>query len=221
MLDSETLNSRRSSYPALGWPRNPNDKLFLGTSEFPDWIYLLRGTRGLIDLSGIPDSGPLQPIFTHSGERYMQREEASDSRAHAILAELDSIIASRPAVKNNDNLRNIYATAIAELRKSFGHAELTSSGSTGPYEMIDAFIWVYMVAEDLLPLLRTGAREAVAIFAYFCVLLGKLEGHWWMQGWGLQLVGQAYDMLDEEGRLWIAWATDEMGFLPPPALGRM
>ncbi|KAH7029763.1 uncharacterized protein B0I36DRAFT_385142 [Microdochium trichocladiopsis] len=216
-----------TNYYALGWPRTPSDRLFLGTSGFPEWIYFLRGTKSLIELAGVPESGPLQPLFAHSIDRYVLREgpAASTSPAHAALGELGAIIASRPRVAANEYLARTYATAIAELKKSFGQAELARSSNNicaaGPYEMTDAFIWVYIVAEDLLPLLRVPEREAVAVFAYFCVLLGRLEGHWWMQGWGLQLMAQAYEILDEEARLWISWAMDEMGFVPPSALDRM
>ncbi|KAJ1323928.1 RNA polymerase II-specific transcription factor-like protein [Microdochium nivale] len=221
-------------YYALGWPRKPGDKLLLGMSDFPDWIYFLSGTRALVELSGIPESGPLRPLFAHSIQRYTLREgpEASHSSAHAPLSELAAAIASRPHVAaaasgggggGDGNLQRTYATAIAELKKSFGHAEAVRRGvgGSGPYEMTDAFIWVYTVAEDLLPLLRVGVAEAVAVFAYFCVLLRLLEGHWWMQGWGMQLMAQAYEMLDEEERLWIAWAMDEVGFVPPSAVDRM
>jgi len=216
-------------YYALGWPRKAGDKLFLGASNFPDWIYFLSGTKGLLELAGIPESGPLRPLFTHSISRYLLRAapEAQHSTAHAPLTELEAVIAARPAVAADPALRAIYATAIAELKISFGQAQaLTSSAPDGgsryaPYEIMDAFIWIYVVAEDLLPLLRASAPEAVAVFAYFCVLLQLLDGHWWMQGWGLQLMDQAFEILDEDGRLWIAWAVNEMGYVPPSALDRM
>ncbi|KAH7020722.1 uncharacterized protein B0I36DRAFT_387590 [Microdochium trichocladiopsis] len=221
-----------TNYYALGWRHAPGDTLFLGSgtsggsgapSEFPDWIYFQRGTKGLIELAGVPEQGPLRPLFTFAGERYMLREvpeTAVPSAARARLEELGSVIASRSHVAADARLRHAYALAIEELKKSFLQAELLQRDGSG-YEMMDAFIWVYLVADDLLPLLRVPTYEAVAVFAYFCVLLHTLEGHWWMQGWALRLVSQAYEILDEEGRLWTRWAMDEVGFIPPTALGRM
>jgi hypothetical protein len=39
-------------------------------------------------------------------------------------------------------------------------------------------VWIFEVAEDLLILLRVPTQEAVAIFAFFSVLLKRLEKHW-------------------------------------------
>ncbi|KAK3290353.1 uncharacterized protein B0H64DRAFT_479358 [Chaetomium fimeti] len=193
------LFSALTTYYALGWPRKSEDTLLLQENAgFPDWVYLLRGTKGLI-------------------ERFVLREgpEAASSSAHAALAELEEAIAGRPL--DDEALRGVYLMAIAELRRSFGQAEACAAH----YEMADAFIWVFLVAEDLLPLLRTSTQEAVAIFAFFCVLLKKLDGHWWMQGWGGHLIAHAYDLLDDEGRLWIHWAVEEIGWVPPSAAGRL
>lgn len=203
---------------ALGWPRKSEDTLFLQENAgFPDWVYLLRGTKGFIELAGVPTSGPLAPLFAHSVARFMVREgpEAADSSGHAALAELEEIMAQRPL--EDEALRGVYLLAIAELKKSFGQAEACA----GRYEMADAFVWVFLMAEDFLPLLRTPTREAVSIFAFFCVLLKKLEGHWWMQGWGGHLIAHAYNLLDDEGRLWIHWAVEEIGWVPPSATGRL
>jgi hypothetical protein len=182
-------------------------------------VYLLRGIKGFIEVAGVPRDGPLAPVFAHSTHRFVLREEAevTASPAHPGLTELEQIIARRPAL--DDGLRAVYAAALAELKKSFGQAEALALAGM-QYEMIDAFIWLFVVAEDLVPLLRAPKQEAVAIFAFFCVLLKKLDGQWWMQGWGRQLIAHAYDLLDEEGRLWIHWAVQEMGWVPPSAVER-
>jgi hypothetical protein len=204
--------------PALGWPRKAADTLLVdANSGFPDWVYLLRGIKGFIEVAGVPNEGPLAPVFAHSRHRFVLREEAdvTASPAYPALTELEQIIARRPGL--DDGLRAVYATAVAELKKSFGQAEAPAATQ---YEMIDAFIWLFVMAEDLVPLLRAPKQEAVAIFAFFCVLLKKLEGQWWIQGWGRHLIANAHELLDEEGRLWIHWAVQEMGWVPPLAVER-
>ncbi|KAK4244333.1 hypothetical protein C7999DRAFT_17397 [Corynascus novoguineensis] len=211
------LFSVLTTYYALGWPRKSDDTLLLQENAgFPDWVYLLRGTKGFIELAGVPTSGPMAPLFSHSIARFQLREgpEASNSSANAALAELEEVIVRRPL--EDEALRGVYLLAIAELKKSFGQAEACAA----QYEMADAFIWVFLMAEDLLPLLRAPTQEAVAVFAYFCVLLKKLDGHWWMQGWGERLIAHAYDLLDDEGRLLIRWAVQEIGWVPPLATER-
>ncbi|KAK4161116.1 hypothetical protein QBC43DRAFT_303174 [Cladorrhinum sp. PSN259] len=201
-----------TTYYALGWPRKSDDALLLGENAgFPDWVYLIRGTKGLIELAGVPTAGRMAPLFAHSVARFQLREEADvfASAAHAALAELEEVIVHRPLV--DEALRGIYMRAIAELNKSFAQAD----ACVGRYEMVDVFIWVFLSAEDLLPLLRTPTQEAVAIFAFFCVLLKKLDGHWWIQGWGTHLIAHVYDLLDDENRLLIHWAVQEIGWIPP------
>ncbi|KAK3307725.1 uncharacterized protein B0T15DRAFT_522384 [Chaetomium strumarium] len=209
------LFSVLTTYYSLGWPRKPGDVLPRANSGFPDWVYLVRGTKGFIDLAGVPSEGPLAPLFAHSISRFMLREgpEAADSSAHPALAHLAEAFAQRPL---EPGLRQIYGTALQELKKSFGQAQACAP----QYEMTDAFTWLFLIAEDLLPLLRTPTQEAVAIFAFFCVLLKKLEGHWWMQDWGRHLIAHAYGLLDEEGRLLVRWAVEETGWVPPSAMER-
>jgi hypothetical protein len=77
--------------------------------------------------------------------------------AHAALAGPEEAIARRP-LGGYQGLREVYRLAIEELRKSFNQAE----ACVAPYEMADAFLWVFLMAEDLLPLLRTPTQEAVA-----------------------------------------------------------
>ncbi|KAK4032368.1 hypothetical protein C8A01DRAFT_50819 [Parachaetomium inaequale] len=140
------LFSVLTTYYALGWPRKPNDTLFLRENAgFPDWVYLLRGTKGFIDLGGGADD--------RADGALREGPEACNSSAHAALAELEEVVARRPL--EDEALRG----------------------------------------------------EAVAIFAFFCMLLKKLDGHWWMQGWGGHLIAYIYDLLDDEGRLWIHWAV--------------
>ncbi|KAG7294192.1 hypothetical protein NEMBOFW57_004262 [Staphylotrichum longicolle] len=213
------LFSVLTTYYALGWPRKSDDDALLlrENAGFPDWIYLLRGTKGFIELAGVPTAGPLAPLFAHSMARFQLREgpEASESSAHAALAELEAVVARRPL--EDEALRGVYMLAIAELKKSFGQAEAYAA----EYEMADAFIWVFLMAEDLLPLLRAPTQEAVAIFAFFCVLLKKLDGHWWMQSWAGHLIAHAYALLGDEGRLWIHWAVEEIGWVPPSVTERL
>jgi len=135
----------------------------------------------------------------------------TDSPAHAPLSKLKGIIMQRPLT---EELRSTYLTSINELMNTFGQLQQ----DTPAFELVDAFIWLVMVADDLLPLLQVQTPESVAIFAFFCVLLKKLDSHWWVQGWGQQLVARAYSLLDEESRLWIRWPIEEIGWIPPSVM---
>jgi hypothetical protein len=195
---------------ALGWHHKESDRLFVDDKAFPTWVFLLRGTRGFVQIAGVPEDGPLMPLFGHAIERFELREAVNLQKADTFepLFKLQSQIAQR---KISAEMQNTYQKSIEELSKSFLHAE----SSATPYEMVDAFTWVYLVASDFLPLLQIPTPESIAIFSFFCVLLKKLDHHWWIRGQAEYLIAKAYTMLDEECRLWIRWPVEEIGWVPP------
>ncbi len=117
-----------------------------------------------------------------------------------------------------------------------------------PRDVMDAMLWLWVVSDSLVPLLKSGsngggqgssgdpgrngdamegvveegrtepAQEAVAIFAHFCILLKHHESHWWLQGWADHLIARAYEILDEEHRIWIEWPMREVGWSPAGGL---
>ena len=111
----------------------------------------------------------------------------------------------------------IYADAIAELEACFAAAGAAGART----DITEAFTWIYRVAGEFMPLLREGRREAIAVFAYWVVLIKRVDGHWWMQGWPEHLIAKAYYLLGDEAeaevyRLCILWPMEEIGWSPPP-----
>lgn len=91
----------------------------------------------------------------------------------------------------------IYMSAIHTLRKSFVfHNKQAPSG----HETGDIFFWVFRVPDEYLVLLKQHSQESLAIFAYFCVVLKRLDAHWWMEGWSVHLIAKIWTLLDEEHR---------------------
>jgi len=104
-----------------------------------------------------------------------------------------------------------YSAAIKELKKSF--AVFYRPGFNA-YEPTDAFIWIFHLEDDFLALLQERTQEALAIFAFFCVLLKRTELAWWVGGWSFHLLSKIYYLLDVEHRLWIQWPMEETGWMP-------
>ncbi|KAM0667074.1 hypothetical protein ACQRIU_004929 [Beauveria bassiana] len=194
---------------ALGGPSQPSDGLLLfGESSFPEWLFLLQGTKSLIEMLGPPGSrGPVEPLLAHARQSPLwkdPRPETGDaSDMMDAMAELEMLVCS--TVDDSEALR-IYKYAIKELRM-VAMVFLKESQA----DITDAFTWIYLVLDDFLPLLKVPTQEAIAIFSYFCVLLKKLDMHWWIRGWGDRLIRRAHDMLDSEHKSWIAWPVEEIG----------
>jgi hypothetical protein len=159
------------------------------------------GERGLETVAG---------PFLHYGrgrwhaQRAIIEERSRASSEPPLLAPLRARIAA--AVSDPDLFRT-YVHAVDELELAL----VVRQDPGAPRDVLDAMVWLWMVSDSFLPLLKVQAQEAVAIFAHFCVLLKHHESHWWLQGWGDHVMARAHEILDEEHREWIEWPIREMG----------
>ncbi|KAK2603314.1 hypothetical protein N8I77_009779 [Diaporthe amygdali] len=206
------LFSALTIYFALACPRKGDGALLVGESGYPDWLFLLQGTRAFTRILGPGVDGPVAPLFNHGADRWLARDPNPEpvSRVHEHLDSMRSLIALR---QHDVDLRNIYFKAIDELAKSFSVFDKAGGGQC---DLTDAFVWIFEVAEDFLPLLREPTQEAVAIMAFFAVLLKRLEKQWWLRGWADHLIAKSYNLLDDEHRLWVQWPLQETGYSDGP-----
>ncbi|KIN04323.1 hypothetical protein OIDMADRAFT_159751 [Oidiodendron maius Zn] len=195
---------------AMASPRTPEDFLLVNDKGLADWMILMRGMNSILD-SSEPNlfAGPLGLMFQSGHRRFQLRSSepfmlGSPHDDQVLLLQqriLDSCV--------DPERGNAYMGALAEVRKSltvlFAYAET--------YEGSDAFIWVFRTPEEYFVLLREQDQSALCIFAFFCVSLHRLSGHWWAHGWSIHLMSQIYRLVDEEHRWWIQWPIDQIGGL--------
>lgn len=132
--------------------------------------------------------------------------------AHLYSSSLGSDCSHSPTV--NATYEHVSGTLTPE---SSTCAVAAASPAWGNLEAWDILIWQWTQGKEFLPLLDVVPvpQEAVAIFAYFLLVLKKLENQWWVEGWADHLMGKTWVLLDEEHRHWVGWATEEMGWVPP------
>ncbi|KAH6717726.1 hypothetical protein BKA61DRAFT_476235 [Leptodontidium sp. MPI-SDFR-AT-0119] len=195
----------------LASPRKAEDLLLVGENGMADWLFLVKGTSFIVNnYEGFLREGLLGPMFISGSRQSALRTQyiAEKSPQDDPLIELSGLVAQNSTDEAN---KHVYLAAIETLRKSY--AFYNRPGPSG-YETGDIFIWIFEVTEEFLQLLRGHTQESLTIFAYFCVVLKRLDSHWWMQGWSTHLVSQIWNLLDEEHRLWIRWPLEEIGWLP-------
>jgi hypothetical protein len=179
---------------------------FFANGSFPEWPFLIQGTRPLLDLPDINlREGRLSPFLAERIQTCQCKETGSDDASTSMIKALDNLEDLIAWNTEIEDTMKIYRKAIAYLR------DMSDMLDTSDVETSDVFGWIYAVADDFLPLLRASKQEAVAIFAYFCVFLKRLETYWWMRNWGEQLLRKAESVLDSEHKLWIAWPMEELG----------
>ncbi|KAK3367759.1 hypothetical protein B0H63DRAFT_85984 [Podospora didyma] len=221
------LFSMLTVYFALASPRRSlaDGSFFIGESEseaggkgsasggsFPDWTFLLAGSKSLSKAVG--DRGhetPLAPFLAYGHGRWSATRGEEDDGEKKVLGGLRQRVAGANAVVADAALAETYTHALDELELSL----VARQDPSTPRDVLDAMLWLWEVSDSLVLLLKgpEPAQEAVAIFAHFCILLRHHESVWWLQGWADHLISQAYVILDEEHRPWIDWPMKEMGRL--------
>jgi hypothetical protein len=191
------LFSALTLYFTLASPRKPGDFLLVGENGIADWLYLVRGTNFIIESSEeFLFAGPLGPMFLAGRRRTELKEQllAQSSVQDDPLHELSTLISETSLDRQNIP---VYLSAINTLRSSFVfHNKQAPPG----HETGDIFFWVFRVPDEYLELLRQHTQESLTIFAYFCVVLKRLDAHWWMEGWSVHLMSKIWNLLDEEHR---------------------
>ena len=199
--------------------RQSSDFLMIGRDSIGSgWLELVKGSWAILNTSHEQlRNGCLGPTFRIGAVRANLREEVS----YDFTGEQDPTQELRGYMEYSKLPPENYDMcihAIDELRKSFAMHYKTNYRAT--HEFGDIFIWLFRVNNGYLELVREHCQEAVAIFAYFCVLLKALDAKWWIQGSSVHLIGQIWDALDEEHRLWIRWPIDEIGWIPSSSMSR-
>lgn len=161
------------------------------------------------------------PFLVYGRKRYLASYQAildekakagPDAKESTLLAPLRQRIAA--AVSDPDLLQR-YTHALDQLELAL----VVRQNPDTPRDVLDAMVWLWMVSETLVPLLKVPAQtqEAVAIFAHYSILLKHNESHWWLQGWGDHLMSRALEILDDEHREWLDWPIQQMGWKGPRA----
>ncbi|CAM1505215.1 Fc.00g108520.m01.CDS01 [Cosmosporella sp. VM-42] len=196
-------------FQALGSPRNDDTSLLIGDLAFPDWLFLLKGVKDLLNsLRTTTYTGVLAPMVALGRKRWIASHEPKHMNSN-LLGDLEELMASKVT---DASILSIYRETIRELR---GQLSLVLASQYEQLDIMDAFVWRYTVADTFMPLLKAQKQEAVAIFAHSCIILNRLESYRWLQGWGEFLISRAWEMLDAEHRLWIQWPIEEIGWIPP------
>lgn len=191
-------------------PRVPDTLLFIGSQDqgMAEWLLLIRGVHTIIrSARDWIAAGPVSPMLKSGGDRssseYLEPPESDR------LMDLSQLIKETTV---DEAELEAYEDAIRKLRKCFS---AVCASDTRICHLAPAFSWPIRISDEYMGLLRKHTPEALAIFAHYSVLLKKLDGFWWVQGWGTSLLSTIYGLLGTEYRLWIRWPIQECGWIPP------
>lgn len=207
--ESLFLASTITVYFALGQPKGLNDYLLVRGQEIPLWLSLFRGTRLLLNTQyEVLKESAILPLLQH-GQHAHNLWQASRYE-EKVLDDLEANI-NMSMSEDPVKLETLNET-IDKLRRSLAIAY--STGNTGEVGFRGATIWLVLVSNEFLVLVKEQQNEALCILAFFAVVLKRTEHAWWSEGWGLHLIQAVYSLLDESYKLWIRWPIEEIGWVP-------
>ncbi|KAK0617687.1 hypothetical protein B0T14DRAFT_434147 [Immersiella caudata] len=184
----------------------PNDPLFAATL-FPDWLFLIRGTKSIRPMIRADVMAAVTIAYRARWEA-MHPGKFQPSREQDAMEELETLL--RENLHDSDEHKEtltVYLKAISMLKGIFHSIAVHGAEHL---DICDLFMWIHEVNDDFIPLLEIPTREALAVFAYFCVLLKKAEFHCWLEGWGDLLIQRVKELVDGEHMGWIRWAVEEI-----------
>lgn len=199
-----------SSFIAFGWGPTQGDFLLFGERRLGDWAMMNRGTRAIFESKGhVLRQGVLAPFFQNS--TCSLQSSALPSADSGRLIGLRQLFET--TLQDDENL----STCIVALDHLLVHFGAETGSSIAPRKLLqfhEIASWLYHLTDNFLNCLQMKHPAALALFAYYCVLLNSLPNLWWIKGWVDHLIRGIYDHLDYEYRTWIRWPVAQIGWIP-------
>lgn len=204
-----------TSYISFASPKEPGSFLFADGGNMPDWFFLFRGVRTVIDAGAKQMYHSSIAILFSSGLE-LHAVWQTHSLNHEALRELECNIRNSVSLRDDDK-KDILLTTVSELKRAFYIFYSNQFSDENKHRSV--FIFLYKASDDYFNLIKDHDKEALCILAFFCALMNHLEHYWWMEGWALRLISRIYASLDDIYRFWIRWPIEEMGWVPNLDLG--
>ena len=148
------------------------------------------------------ERGPYQPLLLCT----TGPTEPSDNPDDVHLAKLEELLVPPNGSQLVDHDLIVCKMALDELRR-------VSALPYSPCKTLEMkaciYIWPGTVSQEFVELMYERKPEALIILAHYCVLLKKMNGCWYMEGLGENLLSAISEALSLDWRPWIEWAIEQ------------
>jgi hypothetical protein len=174
----------------------------------PDWLYIIRGNCTIFKtVRQNIEQGPLKGLKLEGTDKEVL-SSVSENPEHA--RRLGGLLAAISRV--TEVSLSPLPGALLELSRAFSNPY--AAGSHSLFTMWTAvYIWPVQVSQEYLDLLKDKDPAALILLAHYCILLARLDSHWYMSGYSKNLFSRIYNQLDQEWRQLLYWPLEEIGLL--------
>lgn len=176
-----------------------------------EWIPMVRGVEAV-----------LHPVY--------ERVKLGPLQALLNLGNWDELEPDTSLVAEDDRFRSlgsiwaeygdseIYDKTLYLLRKCFAYMKQfeamdaeTLQNMSYNRTLSGPLIWMHVTPDEFFVRLHQRQPPALVIFAFFGVMLHRLNDYWFFQGWGRNIVGVVDELLGDYWRPWTDWPTRVVG----------
>ncbi|KAF9694234.1 hypothetical protein EKO04_007859 [Ascochyta lentis] len=177
-----------------------------------EWIPLVRGTAAVLHpIHEHVREGPLSALLELYNFEDLDPTDDTHTSAYSdqLLAAQEIWAADEHAEVYNETLR-VLLKCSAWMALFDGSTEVRLGYNrlcSGP------FIWIFTVPEKYLVLQHQRQPPALIIFAFYGVLLHRLNNYWWAEGCGKNIVGAVDECLGPYWSSWMDWPKQAVGLV--------
>ena len=189
----------------------PGELLLFNVDGPSEWLTFFRGIRSIEEACGLSTArdGELRLLFSLS--RTDLKGASADDLEAALQEALEDV--NLVITENIDEgtqeylilveafqlLRGCYVSVFNQLAQASAHT---------------IFSWLHHVSDDYLSLVQKKHPVALVIFAYFVVLIKRMEAAWMIKGWPNHLISGIHACMPATKRFWLRWPMARIGWLP-------
>lgn len=192
---------------SCGRPHTQNDTLILGESGTPEWLTFLRGNKVVLESSrDMFRRGVLAPVFNNGARHsYVRRNTPAIGGEQYVWRVRDFIMEH---VSDSAD-REMYIEAVDSLSQSYAFLMADVSRAADTTVVMP---WLFEAPDQFMDCLQRKSPPALIIFAYFCVLVKKLDWMWWLEGLSDKFMAEIFNALPPEYQEWLRWPSEAIGW---------
>lgn len=168
-----------------------------------NWLYFIRnGCHLVCEYWNCIETGPLAPLAS-SWESPILGIDKIQSKSRIMERLLSPLLQACREPEDEawpSNICDVYRDAATQLGEAFAASQVLTSDDFTTWDAIR--VWPMHVSTAYMKLLAHGHPAALILLAYYCLLLKRLEPHWYFEGKAAKLLENILSRLERKWHIY-------------------